>query len=241
MEIRPRLSKKEFNIINRYRSQDRRVLVIGDLHEPFSLDGYLDHCVKVRDSFNCNEIVFIGDIIDNHYSSYHESDPDGHSAGDELYHAIKRLSRWHEEFPVATVTYGNHDLLVMRKAFSSGLSRRWIKDFRDVLGVPTWQFVDELYLDDVNYVHGTGSSGVNAAYQRMMHSGMSTVIGHLHSESSIRFNKSRRGVTFGMIVGAGVDTESYSQEYGKVYAKKPIASCGVVLEGGTVPLLSIYE
>jgi hypothetical protein len=27
-------------------------------------------------------VIFLGDIIDNHYSSYHESDPDGYSAGE---------------------------------------------------------------------------------------------------------------------------------------------------------------
>ncbi len=73
-----------------------RVLVIGDLHEPFCLDGYLGHCIRTYENYNCNRVVFIGDVIDNHYSSYHESDPDGYGAGEELELAIDKLSEWYK-------------------------------------------------------------------------------------------------------------------------------------------------
>lgn len=62
-------------------SNTSRVLVIGDLHCPFDLDGYLEHCQDIYSRHNCNRVVFIGDIIDNHYSSYHETDPDGFGGG----------------------------------------------------------------------------------------------------------------------------------------------------------------
>ena len=41
-----------------------RVLVIGDIHEPFCLDGYLENCKKQYKDFKCDKVVFIGDIID---------------------------------------------------------------------------------------------------------------------------------------------------------------------------------
>ena len=81
-ETRPRLRgaiRKAYENITRVES---RVLVIGDLHEPFCLDEYLDHCIETYEKHNCNQVVFIGDVIDNHYSSYHESDPDGMGGGD---------------------------------------------------------------------------------------------------------------------------------------------------------------
>jgi predicted phosphodiesterase len=40
-----------------------RVLVIKDIHEPFCLDGYLEHCKKQYKDFKCDNVVFIGDII----------------------------------------------------------------------------------------------------------------------------------------------------------------------------------
>jgi len=92
-EQRPRLSGNRLAAFNNLTAQERRILIIGDLHEPFSLDGYYQHCVDTYQRWNCNHVVFIGDIIDNHYSSYHETDPDGISAGDELELAINKLQR----------------------------------------------------------------------------------------------------------------------------------------------------
>ena len=49
----------------------KNVLVIGDIHEPFTLEGYLEFCKEQYDRFNCDTVVFIGDIIDNAFSSFH--------------------------------------------------------------------------------------------------------------------------------------------------------------------------
>jgi hypothetical protein len=57
-------------------------------------------------------------ILDNHYSSYHESDPDGYSAGEELDRAIDMIKIGIE--PKATVIIGNHDRLVYRKHLVGG-------------------------------------------------------------------------------------------------------------------------
>lgn len=100
------------------------VLVIGDLHEPFCLDSYIDFCVETKERYNYGTAVFIGDIINNHYSSYHESDADGLGAGDELILVISKIKKYYEAFPNATVVPGNHDRIVHRKAFSAGLSKR---------------------------------------------------------------------------------------------------------------------
>ena len=76
-DFRPRLKgqikKAYLNLVKK----ENRVLVIGDLHEPFCLDRYLDFCKEQYKIHNCNRVVFIGDIIDNHYSSYHETDAEG--------------------------------------------------------------------------------------------------------------------------------------------------------------------
>ena len=76
-ETRPRLNKAMGKYVKSLKSDENRVLVIGDLHEPFCLDGYLEHCVKIRDKYNCNKVIFIGDVIDSHFSSFHTTDVDG--------------------------------------------------------------------------------------------------------------------------------------------------------------------
>ena len=80
--------------------------------------------------------MFIGDIIDNHYSSYHETNADGMGGADELQLAIQRIARWHKEFPNATVIIGNHDRMIMRKAQTSAIPSKWIKSYKEVLEAP---------------------------------------------------------------------------------------------------------
>lgn len=204
----------------------KNVLVIGDLHEPFCLDGYLEHCIETYNKYKCNEVVFIGDIIDNHASSYHETDPDGHSAGQELKMAIQRIKQWYNAFPKATVIIGNHDRLIMRKAYSSGLSKMWIKDYAEVLGTPGWNFTDSIEIDNVLYIHGEGGT----ARARVRRDLQSVVQGHLHSQAYIDWCVGAKFKLFGMQVGCGVDHRSYAMAYGKE-GPKPAIACGVILQG----------
>ena len=204
----------------------KNVLVIGDLHEPFCLDNYLEHCVETYNKYKCDEVVFIGDIIDNHASSYHETDPDGHSAGQELKMAIQRIKEWYKAFPKATVIIGNHDRLIMRKAYSSGLSKLWIKDYAEVLGTPGWNFTESIEIDDVLYIHGEGGT----ARARVRRDLQSIVQGHLHSQAYIDWCVGAKFKLFGMQVGCGIDHKSYAMAYGKE-GPKPAIACGVVLQG----------
>lgn len=209
-----------------YEEGKSRVLVIGDLHCPFDLDAYLIHCKQMYVDFQCNRVVLIGDVIDNNFSSYHETDPDGHSGGDELEKAIERLQKWYMAFPEATVVLGNHDRLIRRKAFSGGIPKEWIKEYSDVLCTPTWNYVDHIEIDGVLYVHGEGGT----ARTRIKDTHQSIVQGHLHTQAYIDwiFNSQQR--IFGMQVGTGIDFDSYSFAYAK-RGKKPAVSCGVVLNG----------
>ena len=150
---RYRLKPHEIQVIQKLREQEvSNVLVIGDLHEPFCLDSYLDWCIEQYHTYNCTEIVFIGDIIDNHYSSYHETSADGMGGLDELELAIKRISRWYNAFPKATVIIGNHDRIIMRKAQTSAIPSKWIKSYKEVLEVPDWNFVERYELNGVQYI-----------------------------------------------------------------------------------------
>lgn len=229
---RPRLTGGIADFVSSLRNEDKRVLVIGDLHEPFCLNGYLSHCKKIQEKYNCNEVVFIGDVVDNHYSSYHETDADGLGGGDELDAAINRLSRWVEAFPKAYVTIGNHDRIISRKAQTGGIPKRWIKSYNEVLNAPNWDFVESVVLDNVLYQHGEGGT----ARTKMRKELISTVQGHLHVQGYIDFQVGRNYKIFGMQVGCGIDRESYAMAYGRNYGR-PFISCAVVLDNGKLPIL----
>ena len=225
-DFRPRLRGNLKRAFEHITKKENRVLVVGDLHEPFCLDGYLDHCKDVYSKFLCNKVVFIGDVIDNHYSSFHESDPDGMGAGDELDYAIKKLSRWHKAFPKAHVTVGNHDRLIRRKAFSGGIPKQWIKEYADVLNVKGWTFTDRVVIDNVQYIHGESGRAIKKAKDDMM----STVQGHRHTECFVEWAVGANFKIFGCAVGCGIDNTSYAMAYGKNF-KKPSIGCAVVFGG----------
>ena len=144
-EQRPRLKGNKLKAYNNLTKEETRVLVIGDLHEPFCLDGYLQFCKDTYANYNCNKVIFIGDVIDNHYSSYHETDAEGMGGKHELDQAVKKLKKWYKAFPVADVTLGNHDRIIMRKAQTSNIPSKWLKEYKDVLEVPNWNFVTDVY------------------------------------------------------------------------------------------------
>lgn len=208
-----------------------RVLVIGDIHAPFDLPEYLDHCNQVYKDFNCDTVLFIGDLIDNHYASYHDTDPDGMAGGDELDLAIEHIQLYYEAFPDATILIGNHDRMSYRKATSGGVSKKWIKEYQDVLNTPNWDFVVEHEIDDVLYYHGEGGT----AKTRVKSEAQSVVQGHLHTQAYIEWLFSNRDRKFAMQVGTGIDFSKYAFAYAKA-GKKPAVSCGVVLNG-TQPFL----
>tara|TARA_B110000285_G_scaffold232980_1_gene305473 strand:+ start:1073 stop:1786 length:714 start_codon:yes stop_codon:yes gene_type:complete len=225
-DFRPRLKGNIKKAYDHLTSKENRILVIGDLHEPFCLDGYLKHAKEVYAKHNCNKVIFIGDCVDNHYSSYHEPDPDGLSGGDELDLAIDKLSEWYKAFPVADVCIGNHDRIVARKAFSGGVPKRWIKGMSEVLNTPNWNFQTRFVYDDVQYIHGESGRATKKAKDDMM----STVQGHRHTEMFTEFAVGANYKIFGCAVGCGIDSSSYAMAYGKNF-KKPAIGVAVVFGG----------
>lgn len=210
------------------------VLVIGDLHEPFCKKGYRKFCREQQERFNCGTVVFIGDIIDNHAQSFHNSDADGLSAKQELELAAQKLEKWYKTFPEAIVTLGNHDRIVARKLFSVGISQRWLKPLGDVLNTPNWKFVEQHKHNGVLYIHGEAGTALKKAQQEMC----SVVQGHSHTSGYVQlFNGGRN---FGMQVGCGIDFDSYAFAYAQ-RGNKPILSCGVVLNQSPIVIPFIHD
>lgn len=228
-DFRPRLKGKIKKAFLNLTKKENRILVIGDLHEPFCLDGYLNFCKDTYDRYNCNKVVFIGDIIDNHYSSYHESSADGLGGKYELNQAIKKLSKWYKVFPKADVTLGNHDRIIIRKAQTSNIPSKWIKEYREVLETPNWDFVTDVYYDGVRYVHGDKSGKPRMAVKRDM---VSTVSGHYHTDMYCEWMFGKTRAIFAMAVGCGIDSKSYAMGYMQG-GKKEAIGAGIVIGGHT--------
>ena len=230
MTQRPRLSGKRLAAYNHITKKESRILVIGDLHCPFDLDEYFDFCKQTYEKWNCNQTILIGDVIDNHYSSYHETSISDEllTGGQELELAIERLQRYYKEFPVADVILGNHDRLISRKSQTSAIPSKWIKSYKEVLEVPSWNFTERVEYDGVQYIHGEAGTARTKSKADMQ----STVQGHLHTQAYSEFSVGRNFKIFGTQTGCGIDFDSYAMAYAKA-GKKPAIGCAVILGGHT--------
>lgn len=209
------------------------VLVIGDLHLPFTRKGYLEFCQEMYKKHKCKSVVFIGDLVDNHFSSFHDTDPDAdYTGGQELVKVIEEVKKWYKAFPKARVCNGNHDLIPQRKLFNAGVSKQWLKPMSEVLDTPNWEYATEFTLDGVLYTHGTGRK----ARQRVRQDLQSVVQGHYHSESYIEHFVGRAYKIFACQIGSGIDDKSYAFAYGRAFAKCHI-NCSIIKENGTLPII----
>ena len=214
------------------------VLAIADMHEPFCVDGYLEHCMAIRDKYDCGTIVLIGDEVDLCGIGQWEKDPDGFSAGTEATKAQERMKLWYEAFPSAKVCIGNHTARPFRMARANGIPKKFLKTYEEAWEAPsTWQWADSWEINGVHYTHGTGFSGANAAIRIATRHRQNTVIGHIHSEAGIQYSASKIDLVWGMQLGGALNDKSYAAYYAKDQLKKSIVGCGVVLNG-TLP---IYE
>jgi hypothetical protein len=208
-----------------------RVLVIGDVHEPVGHPGYLSFCQHLAEKWQPNKIVFIGDILDFHGISFHAKNPDCPGPRDETEQAALGVKRWYEAFPKADVMIGNHDERVHRLAASVGIPSKFLKNYSDVWGTPKWKWGYDADIDGVHYFHGTGCSGMRPAFNRALQSCMSTVMGHCHSVGGVQWMAGPTTRLFGMDTGCGIDIDAAAMAYGKYFARKPVLSAGVVIDG----------
>ena len=126
----------------------------------------------------------------------------------------------------------NHDAIIMRKAQSSSIPSKWIKNYNEVLGTPNWKWVTDVIIDDVRYVHGHKSSKARTAAKRDM---QSTVTGHFHTDMYVEWMFGANKAVFAMAVGCGIDSKSYAMGYMQG-GKKEAIGCGVVLDNGKTPI-----
>ena len=212
-------------------------LVIPDIHAPFTRPGFLEHCIKTYHDYKCTKVTFLGDILDNHYSSNYNADPDGYGAKDEVEMAIEMLQPWYNAFPEAEVCTGNHDARIDRQAFDAGIASIWIKSYNDVLGTPEWVWDDQFDHFDVRYVHGDGpGGGINGSFNRALNWRMSVVQAHWHTSSMTRWSVSEKDRLFSFQLGCGINEKAYAFAYGKKSLRKMVIECGVVLDDGRIPI-----
>ena len=240
-QYRPRLNSKENRLIEEHRREKVNRLIIGDMHLPYTDERYLQHCKNIYKKHSCNAVSLTGDIIDSHFASFHHTstETDGRF---ELTKAIEMIKPWYEAFNNKNVKYGisvtlgNHDLIVFRKAEDAGVDKRWVRNINEVLGVPDWKFEEQFLYDNVLYTHGTGCSG-KGIEKIVQNWGVSMCQGHIHTQAFISFTASLKDLKFGLQAPCGIKYSSFAFNYAKFHTAKPILGCAVILDNGKQPII----
>lgn len=210
----------------------KSLLVISDMHHPYSHPDTLAFLKAVKAKYKPDIVVCIGDEIDAHDMSFHDSDPDLDSAGAELEKAIESLKPIYKLFPNVTVVESNHGSMVFRKALVGKIPKKAIRSYNDILDAPKgWNWVFDTIiktpLGQVYLCHGKSAAAGKLASQY----GMSSIQGHYHEKAQITYISTPEKLMFDAHTGCLADDKSLALGYNKVNAKRPIVSLIVVING----------
>lgn len=210
----------------------KNLLVISDMHHPYAHPDLLAFLKAVKTKYKPDTVVCIGDEVDFHDLSYHESDPELDSAGVELEKAIKSLRPIYKLFPKVTVVESNHGSMVLRKAKSGKIPKRAIKSYNDILEAPrgwNWVFdtIIQTPLGPVYFCHGKSGTAGRLASQY----GMSCVQGHFHEKAQITYISTPEKLMFDAHTGCLADDKSLALGYNKINPKRPVVSLIVISNG----------
>jgi hypothetical protein len=180
-------------------------------------------------------VVNLGDMVDFHGISFHDSDPDLPSAGDELDLAIAACQDLESLFPDMYIIGSNHGDLPLRKFLSGGLPRKLIRSYNEIFEVGDgWKFVPDLTLKtngkslpDIYFHHGIKKNGLQVANQR----GQRIVQGHYHTEFNIQFSGNPNSLIWSMQAGCLIDDNALAFAYNKLTKDRPIIGAAVIVDG----------
>lgn len=215
------------------------MLFVPDLHIPYEHPDALAFIKKVKKQYKPNVVVNLGDMLDFHDISFHDSDPDLARAGEELELAREKIAEWEKVIPEQYIVGSNHGDLPLRKFKASGLPKALLRNYNEIYDVgPKWKFVDDLtietgskYLPDIYVAHGIKKNALQVAQQR----GQRFICGHYHEDFNVRYAGNPNCLIWAVMSGCLINKKALAFEYNKLNLNRPVLGCTVVLYG--VPFL----
>lgn len=215
------------------------IVVMPDLHAPYHHRHALAFMKAVRDKYRPDLVVNLGDELDKHAMSFHDSDPDLMSAGDELAKSLPVMAELNKIFPHMLLCDSNHGSMLFRKAKAHGIPVAYLKSYSEVIfpdgGGDGWVWAYNwrvnTALGEVMFKHQpSGPILTDAAHNRC-----NLMVGHHHGKFTIEYGASSALLYWGAFSGCLIDKDSEAFAYGRHTAYKPILGCTVILKG--VPVL----
>jgi hypothetical protein len=205
--------------------------VISDTHAPYQHPDTIKFLAAIKAKYDPDRVIHIGDELDNHAMSYHESEPELYSAGEELNRARDIIWQIEALYPKVDVMESNHGSLAFRKARTSGIPKEFLKPYSEVLRTKHWKWHQDLTIRLSNsqpcYFHH-GKSANSMTY--LKDTGMSCVQGHFHEKYNIQYHGREERLTWVIATGCLVDDHSLAMAYNNCNLKRPIIGCSIIID-----------
>lgn len=210
---------------------NQRILCISDLHAPYQHQDAIKFLTAIKDKYNPDKVICIGDEIDNHAMSFHPSDQSLYSAGDELKKAREIIWQIEELYPKVEVMESNHGSMAYRKAMIAGIPREILRPYNSVLGVKGWTWHPDIIITLPNkqpcyFHHGKSANSMTF----LKDTGMCCVQGHYHEKYNIQYHGRAERLTWVIATGCLIDDHSMAFAYNNVNLKRPIIGCSIILD-----------
>ena len=211
------------------------ILIISDLHVPYHHKDSYEFLYQLNKKLKPDFILNIGDEVDHHAISYHDSDPDLDSAGMELQKAQKCMKELFDIFPQMMLLNSNHGSLVFRKGLTHGFPRGVFKSYEEMLlggcSLGQWVWVDDCVLTSnkrkIYFTHGRGKNILKVSQNY----GMSCCQGHYHEDFNIQYWGNPLALNWAMSVGCLLDFDTYAFHYARSNLKRPVLGTGIIRKG----------
>lgn len=216
----------------KYPVSKKKILLISDAHGPYQHKDFFRFMKALKKRYKPDLVISMGDLADFHDISFHDSDPDLMSAGDELKALQKFAADLEKIFPNMYIIGSNHGDLPARKAFASKMPKSFLRPYNEIYGVGKgWRFVDDLMLEDgpklYYFVHGIKKKGITLATQR----GVCVAQGHFHEDFNITYASNPRDLIWSLQTGCLIDKDSLAFKYDKLNLGRPIIGTAGVYYG----------
>ena len=211
----------------------KSVLIISDTHIPYHVPELIAYLKLLKKKINPDLIVCGGDELDKHALSFHDSDPDLPSAGDELRQSKKYIWELKKIFPEMLILHSNHSSLIYRKALKHGMPRAYLRHYNEFLEVDNkWKWVDDLNLklsdgSECYFTHGMSADGLKLAMQY----GKNVCQFHFHSKFNIQYFSNPDNLVWSLQCGCLTKQSSLAFGYSKNFRLRFVIGTGAIIDG----------
>lgn len=215
---------------------NKRVLTFSCTHAPFQHRDTIPFLAAVREEYNPDRVIHLGDHSDQYVHSRFIQDADRMGASEEL-RGVKKFTKELEAlFPTLTMLKSNHDDRAYDRAREVGIPRWMLRSYFDILDMTdsSWRMVDDLSIR----VNNSNRDRYYFVHYRMANTqrlsemiGYSACQGHQHTKFAIARRETPENIYWCVDVPCLINDNRMAFGYNRQSIIRPQLGCVLILNG----------